>query len=83
MSSLCQTQAVKLTWCPFRDLRCTWAALRSLSKREPVVDIPLLSSHDHCADETRDHRLTRFERELIQIFPQELPQGPDFSVSCF
>src|SRR6266568_6582211 len=74
-SSLCQTQAVKLTWCPFRDLRCTWAALRSLSKREYVVDIHLLSSNDHFADEALDHRLTLFERELIQIFPQELPKG--------
>jgi hypothetical protein len=27
------------------------------------------------ADETLDHRLTLFERELIQIFPQELPKG--------
>ena len=74
-SSLCQTQAVKLTWCPFRDLRCTWAALRSRSKREHVGDIHLLSSHDHFADETLDHRLTLVKRELIQIFPQELPKG--------
>src|SRR5713101_3629507 len=75
MRSTCQTQAVKLTWCPFRDLRCTWASLRSLSKREHVVDIHLLSSNDHFADEALDHRLTLFERELIQIFPQELPKG--------
>src|SRR5690348_11092329 len=56
-------------------MRCTGAALRSLSKREHGVDIHLLSSHDHCADEALDHRLTLFERELIQIVPQELPKG--------
>ena len=56
-------------------VRCTGAALRSLSKREHVGDIHLLSSNDHFADETLDHRLTLFERELLQIFPQELPKG--------
>ena len=75
MSSLCQTQAVKLTWYPFRDMRCTWASLRSLSKREHVVDIHLLSSDDHFAHEALDHRLTRFERELLARLPQELPKG--------
>ncbi len=75
MVSLCQTQAVQLPWCPFRDLRGTWAALRSLSTREHGGDLHLLSSRDHCADETLDHRLTLCNRELIQIVPQELPQG--------
>ena len=75
ISALCQTQAVQLTWCPLRAMRCTGAALRSLSTREHGVDIHLLSSHDHCADEALDHRLTLFERELIPICPQEVPKG--------
>ena len=54
---------------------CTGAALRSLSKREHVVDIHLLSRNDHFADEALDHRLTLFERELIQMLTQEVPQG--------
>src|SRR5712691_5106887 len=73
--SLCPTQAVKLTWCAFRTLCCRGAALRSLAKREPVVNIHLLAGNDHCANEALDHRLSLFEGELIQTLPQELPKG--------
>ena len=74
-SSTCQTQAVKLTWCSFRTLCCLGAALRSLAKREHVVDIHLLSSNDHFANEALDYGLSLFKCELVQILPQELPKG--------
>ena len=51
------------------------AALRSLAKREHVVNIHLLAGHDHFAHEALDHRLSLFEGELIQTLPQELPKG--------
>jgi hypothetical protein len=52
-----------------------WGCPEEPLQKGARIDIHLLSSNDHFADEALDHRLTLFERELIQIFPQELPKG--------
>ena len=45
-NSLCQTQAVKMTWCSLRHARWTLTDLRRLYQREDIVDVYLFSC-DH------------------------------------
>jgi len=74
-SSLCQTQAVKMSWCSLRHARWTLTDLRRLYKREDIVDVHLFSRDYHFVYETLDHRLAFFKRECLQLSPQELPKG--------
>ncbi len=72
---VCQTQPVKMTWCPLRRASWTINNLRGPLKREHVGDIHLLGRHDHFADQTVSDGLALFKRKPVQIVTQQSPKG--------
>ena len=67
---VCQTQPIKMTWCPLRLFRQTTRRLRGGCKRENEMDVHRCSRHDDVADQTVGNGLTFFKRELGQILAQ-------------
>src|SRR5262245_45590643 len=67
---VCQTQPIKMTWCPLRLFRQTTRSLRGGCKRENAMDVHRFSRHDDVADQTLGHGLTFFKRELGQMLAQ-------------
>ena len=69
---VCQSQPIKMTWCPLRSLRRTMAHLRGGFKREHIGDIHLFSRDDNFTDQAVGYSLTFFKRQPLQIFTQQL-----------
>ena len=67
---VCQTQPIKMTWCPLRLFRQTTRSLRGGCKRENEMDVHRFSRHDDLADQTLGNGLTFFKRELGKILAQ-------------
>ena len=72
---VCQTQPIKMTWCPLRLFRQTTRSLRGGCKRENEMDVHRFSRHDDLADQTLGNGLTFFKRELGKILAQQLAKG--------
>jgi hypothetical protein len=72
---VCQTQPIKMTWCPLRLFRQTTRSLRGGCKRENEMDVDRFSRHDDVADQTLGNGLTFFKRELGKILAQQLAKG--------
>ena len=62
---ICQSQPIKLSWCPLRLLATTIIYLRGLVKREDIVDINLLPRDDDFFNQTLSDGLAVFEREAV------------------
>ena len=69
---MCQTQPIKMTWCPLRLFRQTTRSLRGGGKRENKMDVHRCSRHNDLADQALGNGLTFFKRELGQILAQQL-----------
>jgi hypothetical protein len=69
---ICQTQPVKMAWCPLRQVRATMTYLRGRFKRERVEDVDLIPGDHDLADQALGDRLSLLKRELLQIVTQEL-----------
>jgi hypothetical protein len=69
---VCQTQPIKMTWCPLRLFRQTTRSLRGGCKREHEMDVHRCSCHDDVADQALGNGLTFFKRELGKILAQQL-----------
>src|SRR5262249_34149162 len=72
---VCQTQPIKMTWCPLRLFRQTTSSLRGGCKRENEMDVHRFSRHDDSADQALGNGLTFFKRELGKILAQQLAKG--------
>ena len=72
---VCQTQPIKMTWCPLRLFRPTTSSLRGWMQRENEMDVHRFSRHDDLADQALGNGLTFFKRELGQILAQQLAKG--------
>jgi hypothetical protein len=72
---VCQTQPVKMTWCPLRRASWTINNLRGLLKREHVGDIHVLSGDDDFPDQALRDGLAFVKGEPVQIGPQQAPKG--------
>ena len=72
---VCQTQPIKMAWCPLRLFRQTTRSLRGGCKRENEMDVHRFSRHDDLADQTLGDGLPFFKRELGQILAQQLAKG--------
>jgi hypothetical protein len=68
----CQSQPVKMTWGPLRLVVATIIYLRGLVKREDIGDIDLLPGNDDFFDQTLRDRLAIFERQPLQVIPQQV-----------
>ena len=72
---VCQTQPVKMTWCPLRWASWTISNLRGSLKREHVGNIHVLPGDDDFPDQALHDGLAFFKGEPVQIGPQQLPKG--------
>src|SRR5215831_7485916 len=72
---VCQTQPIKMTWCPLRLFRLTRSSLRGGGKREYELDVHRFSRYDDFADQALGDGLTFCKRELGQILAQQLAKG--------
>jgi len=72
---VCQTQPIKMTWCPLRLFRQTTRSLRGGCKRENEMDVHRCSRHDDLADQALGNGLTFLKRELGKILAQQLAKG--------
>jgi DDE superfamily endonuclease len=72
---VCQTQPIKMTWCPLRLFRQARRHLRGGCKRENELDVHCFSRHDDFADQALGDGLTVFKRELGQILTQQVAKG--------
>ena len=72
---MCQTQPIKMPWCPLRLFRRTKRHLRGGSKREHELDVHRFSRHNDFADQALGYGLPFFKRELGQILAQQLAKG--------
>ena len=72
---VCQTQPIKMTWCPLRLFRHTGRNLRGGFKRENEMDVHRFSRNDDFADQALGYGLTFFKRKLCQILAQQLAKG--------
>ena len=72
---VCQTQPVKMPWCPLRRFAETLCHLRGGVKREQEMHIHCFSRDDDFADQALRDGLPVFKRELRQIRPQQLAKG--------
>ena len=72
---VCQTQPIKMTWCPLRLFRHTGRNLRGGFKRENEMDVHRFSRNDDFADHALGYGLTFFKRKLCQILAQQLAKG--------
>ena len=72
---VCQTQPIKMTWCPLRLFRQARRHLRGEGKRENALDVHRFSRHDDFADQALGYGLPFFKRELGKILAQQLAKG--------
>jgi hypothetical protein len=72
---VCQTQPIKMSWCPLRRAPRTISDLRGFVNREHVIDSNLRARHHDFAHQAVSHRLARCKRELVQIVTQQAPKG--------
>jgi hypothetical protein len=72
---VCQTQPIKMPWCPLRLFRQTRRDLRGGGKREHELDVYGFSRHNDFADQALGDGLPFFKRELGQIRAQQLAKG--------
>jgi len=64
---MCQTQPIKMPWCPLRLLRQMPSNLRGRCKRENEMDVHLFSRDHDFADQALGDGLLFFKRELFQV----------------
>jgi len=72
---VCQTQPIKIPWCPLRLFRQTRRHLRGGGKRENELDVHSFSRHNDFADQALGDDLLFCKRELGQIRAQQLAKG--------
>src|SRR5262249_10298490 len=72
---MCQSQPIKMPWCPLRLCREPLSYLRGRVNREKEMDINLFSCDNDFADEASGNGLLCFKRELCQVIPEQLAQG--------
>jgi len=72
---VCQSQPVKMTWGPLRLVVATIIYLRGLVKREDIGDVDLLLRDNDFFDQTLCDRLAIFERQPLQVIPQQLAKA--------
>jgi hypothetical protein len=72
---VCQTQPVKMTWCPLRHAPWAISGLRGTLKREYVVDIHWLPGDDDFPDQALRDGLTFFKGQPVQVVTQQAPKG--------
>jgi hypothetical protein len=66
---VCQTQPVKLAWCPPRCVLWMISDLRGFHKREHVGDIHVVCCHDHFTNQALGNHLALLTREPVQVVP--------------
>src|SRR4029450_1522019 len=64
---MCQTQPIKMSWCPLRLLRQMPSRLGGRVKREHERDVHLCSRDNNFADQASSDALPFSKRELFQI----------------
>ena len=64
---VCQSQPIKIAWCPLRVLIVTIIYLRGSGKREDIVDVDLLSGHHDFFDQALHDRLAIGKGKAIEI----------------
>src|SRR5215470_4569990 len=72
---MCQTQPVKMPWCPLRRFAKTLCHLRGGVKREQEMHVHVFSRDDDFADQALRNGLPFFKREPRKIRPQQLAKG--------
>jgi hypothetical protein len=72
---MCQTQPIKMPWCPLRLLRQMLSNLRGRFKRENEMDVHLFSRDHDFADQALRDGLLFFKRELFQVLTEQLAKG--------
>src|SRR5256885_13652610 len=72
---MCQTQPIKMSWCPLRLWRQVPSNLRGRVKREHEMHVHLFSRDTNFADQASGDGLPFSKRELFQIVPQQLAKG--------
>ena len=72
---VCQTQPVKMPWCPLRRFAETLCHLRGGVKREQEMHIHCFSRDDDFADQALRNGLPFCKREPRKIRPQQLAKG--------
>jgi len=64
---VCQSQPVKMSWCPLRVLVTIIIYLRGVGKREDIVDVDLLSGNHDFFDQALHDRLAIGKGKAIEI----------------
>ena len=72
---MCQTQPIKMTWCPLRLFRQTLRNLRGGCNRENERAVNCFSRDDDFADQALGDGLPFFKRELFKVIAQQLAKG--------
>jgi hypothetical protein len=67
---MCQTQPIKMSWCPLRLVEQTLRDLRGGFKRENKMDVNVFSRDDDFIDQALGDGLPFFTRELVKMIPQ-------------
>jgi hypothetical protein len=67
---MCQTQPIKMSWCPLRLFEPTLRDLRGGFKRENNMDVNFFSRDDDFIDQALRDSLPFFTRELVKMIPQ-------------
>src|SRR4029453_8513125 len=71
----CQTQPIKMPWCPLRLLRQMLSNLGGRFKRENEMDVHLFSRDHDFADQAVGDGLLFCKRELCQVLTEQLAKG--------
>jgi hypothetical protein len=72
---MCQTQPIKMSWCPLSLVRQMPSHLRGGIKRAHELDVHLLFCDDNFADQASGDGLPCSKRELCQMVPQPWAKG--------
>jgi hypothetical protein len=72
---VCQTQPIKMAWCPLRRFRRAVRELRGRCKRENEMDVNVFSCHDDFVDQALRDGLALFKCKPFQIIAQQLAKG--------
>ena len=67
---MCQTQPIKMSWCPLRLCEPALRDPRGGVKRENKMDVNVFSRDDDFIDQALCDGLPFFKRELVQMIPQ-------------
>jgi hypothetical protein len=71
----CQTQPIKITWCPLRLFGWAINSLRGGFKREDKMDVHVFSRDDDFFDQALSYGLALFKREPFEVIAQQLAKG--------